>query len=221
MTVVAQGQARGKSPAEPLVAWRLDLLGTWRLSRAGQVVAMRHRERRLLAYLALHGPMPRVAVAGALWPETTDARAQGSLRVTVCHIRQCASGVLSPTDHSVGLSRGVGGDVHDLLRASDLEGGGSADDLQDALAVPTAPLLPGWYDDWVRDDREWLENLRLLMLFSAAQRHLARGQWDLALATAVHAARMNHSSPAAVRLISQVTTAFESLAWPKAAPAAR
>ncbi|HVC73667.1 MAG TPA: hypothetical protein VNC85_07835, partial [Mycobacteriales bacterium] len=60
--------------------WRLDLLGTWRLTASGDVLEMGVNGRRIFALLALRGRCDRPYLAGTLWPECSEAHAQGNLR---------------------------------------------------------------------------------------------------------------------------------------------
>ena len=59
----------------------LDLIGGFALTIDGTVIEVADPARRLLAFLALHRkPVPRLFVAGSLWPDKTESRALANLR---------------------------------------------------------------------------------------------------------------------------------------------
>ena len=71
---------------------RLELLGGFRLVMDGRTVARAPgaRQQQLVAYLALHArdAVPRQRIAGALWPDSTDAQALTNLRRELHHLRE-------------------------------------------------------------------------------------------------------------------------------------
>jgi DNA-binding SARP family transcriptional activator len=138
-----------------------------------------------LALLALRGRRTRPYVAGTLWPDSTEQRAQMSLRAAVLRSRQAVQGILEAGRTTVGLAPEVNVDVHQLLRAAD------SGELGDRGATKTVmaadELLPGWYDDWVIFERERLQHVRLRALESLAESGLDEGHHDLALEAALEA----------------------------------
>jgi DNA-binding SARP family transcriptional activator len=161
----------------------LKLFGCWDLRVDGRIVDLGQREQRLLALLALRGRRTRPYVAGTLWPDSTEQRAQMSLRAAVLRSRQAVQGILEAGRTTVGLAPGVDVDVHRLLRAA-----GSGGDPRATMAVMGADeLLPGWYDDWVIFERERLQHVRLRALESLAESELDVGHHDLALEAALEA----------------------------------
>jgi DNA-binding SARP family transcriptional activator len=164
---------------------RLDLrlFGCWDLRVDGMVVELGRREQRLLALLALRGRRTRPYVAGTLWPDSTEHRAQTSLRAAVLRTRQAVQGILEAGRTTVGLAPGVNVDVHQLLRAADSDG-----DPRATMAVMDADeLLSGWYDDWVLFERERLQHVRLRALENLAESQLDVGHHDFALEAALGA----------------------------------
>ncbi len=156
----------------PDISWSLNLLGGWRLSRDGQPVRVGIRQQRLIGALALLGPRPRSAVAGLLWPDSSEPQATASLRVALWHVSHEHPGLLAVAENPLALSSAVAVDVDSLQ--------------QSIVAVPdhvpvralleqlrTAELLPGWYEDWVIDEQERMRHLRLIALDA-----LARGLLD-------------------------------------------
>ncbi|HEY0643706.1 MAG TPA: hypothetical protein VGD39_09825, partial [Nocardioides sp.] len=135
----------------------LSLLGGWRLVEDGETVVLGGREQRLCAYLALTGTRARAQVAGTLWPDSTDTRALASLRRAVAQAHQRCPGLLAADRTSIGLAADVVVDVHALRAALTDE----AVDRSLLVALSGGPLLPGWYDEWVEDQRDDLERQRV------------------------------------------------------------
>lgn len=152
----------------------LRLLGRWQLVVDGAEVELGHREERLVALLGLTGRSSRLHVAGTLWPESTDERALASLRRAVLHTQQRSPGLLQADRLTIGLGDDVEVDLDDVRRAAAAAEAPLADgavaDLPSRLAVPG--LLPDWYEDWVLQEREALERLRVKGLERVARHGL-------------------------------------------------
>lgn len=159
----------------------LRLLGRWQLVADGEDVELGHREERLTALLGLTGRSSRPHVAGILWPESTDARALASLRRAVLQTQNRIPGLLQADRLTIGLSDDVVVDVEEVRRAAAATEGTLIDDGAEGLPARLAgeELLPGWYDDWVIQEREGLEQLRVKALERVARHALDTG--DLAL----------------------------------------
>ena len=161
----------------------LRLLGGWQLIVDGVEVELGHREQRLVALLGLTDLTGRAQVASALWPESTDEHALGSLRRAVRQCRTRSSGVLVADRLTVALDPGVRVDVDDLQRAAGLTRLPMTDvvarELLDALRGPE--LLPGWFDDRVVEERATLEHLRVEALERIAEHGLHQGDYALAV----------------------------------------
>jgi predicted ATPase len=148
--------------------WRIALFDGLRLVDAEQTDVRRFRSQRvaaLLAYLALHlgRDVPRETLAEALWPEQEPKVTANRLRVSLTSLRRqleprgVSAGSVLDTSR-VGFVRlrreAVWCDVvafEDALRAGRCE---------EAAALAPAPLLPGFYDEWILTERERLEALR-------------------------------------------------------------
>jgi DNA-binding SARP family transcriptional activator len=155
-------QAASQSPvSEPT---RLQLLQRFELRCGGAAAVVPESVQRLLAFLALRSrPQHRATVAGVLWMDAPERRADGNLRTTVWRARKIERDLI----RSEGAYLCIG--AHVMV------------DLTDNLVVtrqlvdnPTAPedpgmtvdalcddLLPAWYDDWVLLERERLRQIRL------------------------------------------------------------
>lgn len=161
----------------------LRLLGGWQLIVDGAEVDLGHREQRVIALLGLTDVTVRAQVASVLWPDSTDEHALGSLRRAVRQCRTRCPGVLDAARLTVSLDAGVGVDVDDLRRAAGLTRLPMSDavavELLDVLRGPQ--LLPGWFDDWVVEERALLEQLRVEALERISLHGLERGDFALAL----------------------------------------
>jgi DNA-binding SARP family transcriptional activator len=167
--------------------WRLSLLGAWRLTDPDRTVDVGSNGQRLYALLALRGRCDRPYLSGVLWPDRSDAHAQGNLRATLSRLhRRGLTGPLESCNGVLGLRPDVEVDVHELVA--------TAGAVLDECPVPPArstlrrltrdDLLVGWYDDWVLLERERLRQLRLHALERLSDRLLRAG----AMAAAVEAA---------------------------------
>lgn len=145
---------------------RLRLLGGFRVDSGSGALDIPVSAQRLVAYLALQErPVHRRRLAGVLWPDADDERSAANLRSTLWRSHRSAALVVANRD-MMWLDPMVEVDVHRLA--------GFAARLADAHGEPPEvppdlrfdrDLLPGWYDDWVVEERE---HLRQVMLRSLA-----------------------------------------------------
>ncbi|MDD7965274.1 AfsR/SARP family transcriptional regulator [Actinomycetospora lemnae] len=154
---------------EPTAHAELSVLGRISCRSGGRPLLLAPRGERLLAYLALQRtPVRRDQVYGALWGDSSDARAASNLRSTLWRLPRTEAGPLvEVAEGHVGLCPGI---TVDLWR---LEG----EDVEECEQVLLAgDLLPGWDDDWVSVERERYRQLRLHALeeLCAARRSAAR-----------------------------------------------
>jgi len=196
--------------------YHLTLLGTCRLSRGDRPIPLKPREQRVVALLALQGNQARSRcfLAGRLWPEVTQARAGGSLRSAVFGLHRAAPGLLWPDGGQLGLAPGVSLDVRRLAGRARLiiglaqQCGEAEEDPQlppDSLSLLSqGELLPGWYEDWVSDERDRLQQLQLSALESLAELLLDRGDVSDALAAAGAAAELDPLRESAQRAVVRI-----------------
>jgi SARP family transcriptional regulator, regulator of embCAB operon len=165
--------------------WDLRLMGGWQLLRAGRPMKMALRQQRLLAALALKGEQSRSYLADLLWPESTESQAAGSLRESIFLVNRNTPEMLEQAPDSVGLAPRVRVDVRQIAgRTAMLDDAAGISQQQILLEDLQAPLLPGWYEDWVTAEQEKWQRLRLSVLERLARLFLAREDIDAAMAAA-------------------------------------
>lgn len=160
---------------------RLRLLGGFGLDVDEQLPAVPPPAvQRLVAFLALAGPTSRALLAGRLWPDRVEQQAQACLRSALYRAHQ-ACPVIAASDGVVQLDACVSVDVFRLRTWSRAA-------VQDPANAPMADdellcgiLLPGWYDEWVVVEREYLIQLRAQALEAVARRLADEGSFAQAL----------------------------------------
>ena len=144
--------------------------------------------QRLLAYLLIgySRSHARALLTGNLWPERSEHRANRCLSTALWQLRRQLAAVSSSCARYVRANRtevtfSDSGACELDVRRFELEitqavrvapSSMSASDaarLADAIGLRTAPLLVGWYDEWVLMERE-----RLDRLYCRGLRHLMR-----------------------------------------------
>jgi DNA-binding SARP family transcriptional activator len=183
---------------------RLSLLGGWALTAAAGPVPL--PVRRLLAWLALRGPAAREELCAALWPETSPARARGSLRTALWRVRSLHEDLVDAEADVVELRPEVAVDVHELAQDVRRLAAGNL-----PLRLRNLPehlldgdLLPGWYDEWLTVERERVRQLRLHALEGVAAALAAEGCFSLALEAALAAVREEPLRESAHRVVLRV-----------------
>lgn len=186
---------------------RVELLGEFRLSHGRDTVAMAHGSQHLLAFVALHRhAVERPVVAGTLWPDVPDRRANATLRSALTRLDTACRNALHVDNGFVRLAEGVAVDVHEAralaLRVLDPTTPCAEPDLSsNAVAALTLDLLPGWYDDWAILESEDWRQLRLHALEAMATELTAVGRHGEAVAAAVasvHVDPLRESAQAAL-----------------------
>jgi DNA-binding SARP family transcriptional activator len=156
---------------------------------AGRIASPPLSAQRLVAFLALQArPVQRLYVAGKLWPDSSEERAQASLRSAIWRANRQGPLVVSTRDSRVGLAPGVRIDVREaLVQAQALIDGSARDDVGLTEFRLTGELLPDWYDDWLLIERERVRQLRLHALEALTARLVARARYGEAAETALSA----------------------------------
>ncbi|MFE5720446.1 AfsR/SARP family transcriptional regulator [Streptomyces erythrochromogenes] len=165
----------------------LRLLGPFRLEGPHGPVAVQLPGRRVLAFLALSGPVSRSVLAGTLWPDVTEDHAHGSLRSALWRLHRGMQPVIHSYGKTLSLHEAVTVDVPTFSRmALGIVNSAAApgDDPYQGLLFD-GDLLPGWDDEWVVFERERLRQLRLHALETLSVLLARRGQYALALDVAL------------------------------------
>ena len=194
---------------EPNRTIRLELLDGFRLEVNGIRVDPLASAQRLLAFLALQGPVVRAVAAGTLWGGVPECQALASLRTTIWRVNRTVAGLVSVRQSQLALANSVRVDVVELADLVALVLDGSQ-----GTSVPrlrTGELLPGWYEDWVLFERERLRQLRLHALEAAAVQLAARGSYSAALEVALEVVRAEPLRESAHRVVIAVHLAEDNL----------
>jgi SARP family transcriptional regulator, regulator of embCAB operon len=174
----------------------ISVLGGFHLWWSGSIQAgIPRASQRLLAFLALHGEViSRAAVAGTLWPNSTETHAYSNLRSALARLERRCRRILHASRLELGLAEGVTVDIRHAQtlarRLLDSAVTPKQSDLSLAAVVAlSGDLLPGWYDDWVLIEAEDWRQLRLHALEALAGRLTAAGRWGEAAEAAGAAVR--------------------------------
>jgi DNA-binding SARP family transcriptional activator len=157
---------------------RLSMLGGFELSSGGDVYALPLAVQRVAAFVALQArPVQRVYVAGRLWLNTSEQRAQAALRTTLWRARVPAGELLSASTTHLRLGDAVRVDLHDILSCAQRVLRQPESHILDDLAclMDSGDLLPDWYDEWLILERERVRQLRCLALETLCDRFRCRG----------------------------------------------
>ena len=197
---------------------RIQLLDSFQVCRAGEIVSLPMSARRVIAFLALRShPLLRTHVAGvALARLARRSAAFANLRSALwrihrtgrCSSRRAATRFSSPlTSESISTRR-----PHVARRLIGSVPMGAGADV-DWLSL-TGEVLPDWDDDWALVEREHHRNLSLQALESLGE-HLPR--------RAVCARRSRSAWPCsrASRCARARTASWCRSTWPRATPSTR
>jgi DNA-binding SARP family transcriptional activator len=201
-------------PDEGHRAVKLLMLDGFRIVVDQQSLSIPLSARRVVAFVALRGRSSRAEVAGTLWPEVPDPKAQASLRTALWRLRRLSRYPLITGDETLRLDESLDVDVNTLVTAirrviNDGECG------VDQGLLPTlatmGELLPGWYDDWVLLGRERLRQLQLHALELTAQQLTCEGRYAEAIEAAMAAVRLEPLRESATRVLIEVHLAEDNV----------
>ncbi|MEV5886496.1 BTAD domain-containing putative transcriptional regulator [Streptomyces sp. NPDC052020] len=171
----------------------LQLLGQFRLEFHGEHVEVCGNAQRLLALVGLRRRAARSVVAGTLWPDATEAHARGSLRTALWKLPRNDHALVQCTPETIAIADSVRVDAHALAESAldVLHARERFDNDRSLLGLMNrGDLLPGWDDDWVVPEREWLRQLRLHALDLLSERLARQGLPALALEAALASIRI-------------------------------
>jgi DNA-binding SARP family transcriptional activator len=186
---------------------QLRLFDYWHLDGDHQTIQVPSRSQRLIALLALRGRQSRARLAGTLWPDVDEHRAQASLRTAMSALHRHVPSLVDKDHGDVLLSEDVAIDIAKFRRHADrLLAGQLAvfPSIVDEPEVIGGELLPGWYDDWVFVERERTHQLRLHVLEALARALAERGAYAHALQAALKAVEIDPLRETARRAVINV-----------------
>ena len=164
----------------------LQLLGTFQLVLNHQAVPITIGSQRLIAFLALHDRLlPRMYIAGVLWPNVPTARANANLRAGLWRLPASCRPVIDQSAQHLRLTS-IPVDLRDATalahRLLDRTEHSVESDLGGAGRKLSSELLPTWYDDdWVLTERERFHQLRLHALEALCDRLTTMGRYGEAI----------------------------------------
>ena len=174
---------------------RLILLGGFHLLQGREEIILPATAQRLVALLALRDrPLSRTYAAGVLWSDCSAERSLADLRTALWRANHAHAPIIASAGLYISLRKEVQVDVRALMAfgraAADVAATSATAELAGISWQELAhDLLPGWYDDWLVDDRERIRQLRLHALESMTEqlsrlgRHVAAVQAALAAVT--------------------------------------
>lgn len=174
-----------------------------------------HVGSRLIAYLALQRrPVARSTAAGVLWPETTQEKAQASMRSALWRVRRSSDGLIEAGGECLVLSSLASVDADTLLDACWAERDAGRDESQPALrpAEFACELLPDWDEDWVLFERERFRLAVLNTLDALALASRCDGRHGEAIELALTALRLEPLRESAHRELVETHLAQGNLA---------
>jgi DNA-binding SARP family transcriptional activator len=181
--------------AEVISNVMLHLLHGFALKVGWRSVPLMWSSQRLVALLALREQPPsRAYVAGTLWPETTDTRANANLRSSLWRVQQACGKLVVSSSQRLCLAPGVVVDLQEAILAAYrmLDSSDGCEDILnvETLSVLSSDLLPDWYgDDWVVVHRERYHHLRLHALEAMCERLTATQRYGEAVEAGLAAVR--------------------------------
>lgn len=216
------GRVIGTIAQQPLTAaeharLHIEVLRHFRVTSGGLRLALGGASERLVALVALEDrSLTRDQAAGALWPDSNQARAAANLRQVLSTVRRLAPGLLSSEAHRLSLGGGASVDVRaqrDLIEAvtaGERRTAGVAE-----LRLLRGDLLPDWDEPWLEASREELRQLRMISLETLAAAHLGESRPATALAIALYVACDEPLRESANRLVVEAHLAQGN--WAEAA----
>lgn len=164
--------------------------------------------KKLLVFVALHGGRAdRRQAAGILWPGGSDARAAGNLRSALWRLREAGIQVIEADKNCVAMRRGAITDIQALDGWADriIHRKPISPDMHiPQLIAHAIDLLPGWYDDWVVSEREFLRQRLLHALESLCPYLVSSGRFAEAVEAAMNAIRIEPLRESANRALVNV-----------------
>ena len=168
------------------VAFKLRLLGDFRLQNGETTVDLTPCAERLLAFLALHNDLRRTAVSAQLWPELDETQARGCLRSALWRLpRPDGRPLVATSGDRLYLTTIV---QVDITRIRDQVNHWLPDEAPSVEIDPLGwDLLPTWYDNWLIIERERQRQIRLHALERMSDWYVGAERFDSAIEAALQA----------------------------------
>jgi DNA-binding SARP family transcriptional activator len=182
----------------------LRLIGPFQVRRDGVQLALPHSAERLLAAVALVGPLSRGHVRALLWPDVEPVRAAANLRAALSRLSSTDPGLLQVVRNVMSVRDDVRVDVDQAMDWIHATIYGSATQEGAPPRTSGRDLLPGWDEEWLFDPRERLRVLQAQALETAAERLMAAGRLAEALPYALGAVQAQPWSESANRLVIEI-----------------
>jgi DNA-binding SARP family transcriptional activator len=192
--VVAHGTTR----------FQLRLLDGFRLEQDGRAVRIPHSARRLIAFLGIRGRSRRAEIAGTLWPDVPEPKAQASLRTVLWRLHGLTADPVVTGREALALATTVDADVQAFIAVAQRtvnDTASAADESSTPVIEATGELLPGWYEDWVLFERERWRQLQMYALEAAAKQLTDAGRYAEAIEAALAAVRLEPLRESATRAL--------------------
>ena len=166
-----------------VIAPELGLLHGFEVRVGGRPLELPISVQRLVAFLALHErPLQRLYVAGNLWLDSSEERANASLRTALWRLGRQGGPLVLVNGNQVALAPDVTVDLLEVRRQAQRVLRRETPLLQDFDDLCVAgELLPDWYDDWVLIERERFRQLRLHALDTLCEELTAAGRYAAAI----------------------------------------
>lgn len=183
----------------------LRVIGAFQARIDGHVRPLPHSAERLVAVVALIGPLARSYASRLLWPDAPPQRARASLRAALARLGIATDGLVHVSGEILALGDEV---VVDLDTAQAWIQATIYESSRTAVTPPPKaigrPVLPGWEDEWLDGPRERLQMLQAQALETAAERLLAASHPAEALPYALSAVELQPWSESANRLVIEI-----------------
>ena len=169
----------------------VQFFGSFAMQHDGKPVVLSSRAAQsLFAYLILTAGTQhrREKLAGLFWPDVSEAKSRTYLRQQLWRIRKALpanteSDYLLADDITICFNAASEYWL-DVEALRELEEGASVDEIMKALSMYQGELLPGFYEDWVTQEREHLQVLfearmeQLLDMLAAEKRWQELLEWS-------------------------------------------
>lgn len=185
----------------------LHLHGPFRARRGGMLIRVPAGGARVLAYLALHSTASRSEVAGTLWPDVPQRRANSDLRTALWRLHAVGADFIDPSSGPVlSLVDGVVVDVRQVIGWATQVLRAPTGRAEVAAPPPGAErdLLPGWNDPWLEPHRERVRLLTIQAFESVAERLLTAGHPAQALPYLLHVTQADPLRESAQQLLLEL-----------------